>query len=93
MDITPTPAFMEAVRQVLGVTELIPGPQVVLPAMEDERTSDRIQQVLAAILDSPAGRAAEQAVAELGETDDAAIAAAWKARYDQVLAEGRKPGA
>lgn len=65
MDITPTPAFMEAVRQTLGITQLIPGPDVVLPAIRDRFLSSIIQERHAEITASKAGQAADEAAAEM----------------------------
>ena len=42
MGITPTPAFMEAVRQVLDIKQLIPAPDVVLPALRDSVLGPKI---------------------------------------------------
>jgi hypothetical protein len=41
----PTPAFAQAVRQVLGIDDLIPGPGVVIPALRDPVTGPRIEAV------------------------------------------------
>lgn len=52
MDITPSPDFMEAVRQVLGIDDLIPGPEIVIPAMRDETVASKIRAAHAAIVES-----------------------------------------
>ena len=39
----PTPAFAQAVRQVLGIDDLIPKPGVVIPALRDPVTGPRIE--------------------------------------------------
>jgi hypothetical protein len=65
MDITPTPAFTQAIRQVLGIADLIPGPEIVIPAMRDDIVGSKIRTALAAINGSRAGRIADEQAAEM----------------------------
>ena len=48
----PTPAFAQAVRQVLGIDDLIPRPGVVIPALRDPVTGPKIEAAHQAILAS-----------------------------------------
>jgi hypothetical protein len=57
----PTPAFAQAVRQVLGIDDLIPRPAVVIPALRDPVTGPRIEAAHQAILASHACRIADAA--------------------------------
>jgi L-fucose mutarotase/ribose pyranase (RbsD/FucU family) len=85
MDITPAPAFMEAVRQVLGIEDLIPDPGVVLPAMRDPVQGPKIRATHERIALSRAGQFADIIVAEM-ERDGAstdAIATVWKSEFDK----------
>jgi len=50
----PTPAFAQAVRQVLGIDDLIPRPGVVIPALRDPVTGPKIEAAHQAILASHA---------------------------------------
>ena len=36
MNLTPTPAFMEAIRQIAGATDLVPSPAVVFAALPSD---------------------------------------------------------
>jgi hypothetical protein len=57
----PTPAFAQAVRQVLGIDDLIPRPGVVIPALRDPVTGPKIEAAHQAILASHACRVADEA--------------------------------
>ena len=57
----PTPAFAQAVRQVLGIDDLIPRPGVVIPALRDPVTGPKIEAAHQAILASHACRIADEA--------------------------------
>jgi hypothetical protein len=65
--ITPTPAFMQAVRQTLHIDDLIPGPDVVIPALRDPVIGPRIEAAHHAILASGACETADQAAQEARE--------------------------
>jgi len=65
MDITPTPAFNEAVRRTLGITDLIPAPEITIPAMQDEITAAKIRAWHTEILNKPACRVAGEKAAEM----------------------------
>ena len=67
----PTPAFAQAVRQVLGIDDLIPRPGVVIPALRDPVTGPRIEAAHRAILASPACRIADAAAQRLREAGSA----------------------
>jgi hypothetical protein len=64
---SPTPAFAQAVRQVLGIDDLIPGPAVVIPALRDPVTGPRIEAAHQAILASHACRIADAAAQRMRE--------------------------
>ena len=70
----PTPAFAQAVRQVLGIDDLIPRPGVVIPALRDPVTGPKIEAAHQAILASHACR-----IADAGGTTDASEACSTKA--------------
>jgi hypothetical protein len=90
MNITPTPAFMEAVRQVLGIDNLIPSPVAVIRSS----LCNEFRTVHADICESGAGRAADMHADEVwhrlevdGINDKAAakkVAAEWKRVYDEL---------
>ena len=63
----PTPAFAQAVRQVLGIDDLLPGPAVVIPALRDPVTGPRIEAAHQAILASHACRIADAAAQRMRE--------------------------
>jgi hypothetical protein len=65
--ITPTPVFMQAVRQTLHLDDLIPGPDVVIPALRDPVIGLRIEAAHHAILASYACRTADEAAHEARE--------------------------
>ena len=63
----PTPAFAQAVRQVLGIDDLIPRPGVVIPALRDPVTGPKIEAAHQAILASHACRIADAAAQRMRE--------------------------
>ena len=63
----PTPAFAQAVRQVLGIDDLLPRPAVVIPALRDPVTGPRIEAAHQAILASHACRIADAAAQRMRE--------------------------
>src|SRR6476661_3778256 len=63
----PTPAFAQAVRQVLGIDDLLPGPGVVIPALRDPVTGPKIEAAHRAILASHACRIADAAAMRMRE--------------------------
>jgi hypothetical protein len=99
MQITPTPAFMEAVRQVLGIDALVPSPAVVLPALRDPALGPQIEATHRTIVDSRAGRLANEQAAEMrskldggltpadmgfkDQTADQLVASEWKTWFDE----------
>jgi hypothetical protein len=110
LDITPTPeipfrfgilspALMEAVRQVLGIDDLIPGPDVVIPALQSAETGPKIEAAHRTIASSRAAGVADECAAEMkqklddGETAEKMgfgpmsaaelIASEWKCWFDE----------
>jgi hypothetical protein len=106
MEIPPAPSFCEAVRQVLGIKDLIPGPQVVIPALRDPTLSSKITVRHAEILRSPVCHVADGRAQEMkrrldsGETAESMgfgkmenaemIASEWKCWFDEEINEARK---
>lgn len=87
MDITPAPAFMEAVRQVLGIDDLVPGPDVVIPAIRSNFGSKiraRHEEIICSRAGKRANEAANKVKQEGGDQD--AIAAAWKREFEEIQA-------
>jgi len=65
MDITPAPAFMEAVRQVPGIDNLVLGPEVVIPAIRDSIVGSKIKARHEEVVCSGARQFADESVAEM----------------------------
>ena len=63
----PTPAFAQAVRQVLGIDDLIPRPGVVIPALRDPVTGPKIEAAHQPILASHACHIADAAAQRMRE--------------------------
>jgi hypothetical protein len=80
LKLTPTPAFMQAAREILGHDDLIISPMVIIPALRDWETADRIRERYRLISNSPAGRAANSAIAE-SNLDDEGEATRWLEVY------------
>src|SRR5215475_4677682 len=106
MYIAPSHSLCEAVRQVLGINDLIPGPQIVIPALQDWETSCKITVRHAEILRSPACHVADGRAEEMkrrldgGETAESMgyskmenaemVASEWKCWFDEEIGETRK---
>jgi hypothetical protein len=101
MNITPAPAFMQAVRDVLRIDDLIPKPSVVIPALRDPVTGPVIDAAYRIIFDSHAGRVANEAAQRMreklktlkpedlgfpGMTDEEVIASEWRSWFAAELA-------
>jgi len=89
----PNPAFCQAVRQVLDIDDLIPGPNVVIPALRNAVLGPTIEKAHRDIVDSPAGRAADEAAQRMREKLEASgiedseleqqVASEWQAWFDE----------
>jgi hypothetical protein len=82
----PTPAYMQAVRDVLGISDLVPGPQIVIPALRG-LAGPLIDARHTEIIRSRSGQAANEAIQDRKFKTDEQEAKAWLKVYRARLAE------